>query len=113
MSAGPFAKLLIKLSKIQDYLPTGIELSPLRLAIVTARSAPAHLRVINTLREWGVYVDEIYFLGGLPKDEILKSFGAHIFFDDSDAHLGPASKVVPSGKVPYESGSKMSQLAKK
>ena len=110
MSAGPFAKLLIKLSKIQEYLPTGIELSPLRLAIVTARSAPAHLRVINTLREWGVYIDEIYFLGGLLKDEILKSFGAHIFFDDSDAHLGPASKVVPSAKVPYASNSNMKNL---
>lgn len=114
MSKGPFANLLIKLSKIQECLPTGIELSPLRLAIVTARSAPAHMRVINTLREWGgVYVDEIYFLGGLPKDEILKSFGAHIFFDDQEAHLGPASKVVPSGKVPYASGSKMDELNKK
>lgn len=107
MKEGPFAKLLIKLSKIQEHLPMGVEMSPLRLAIITARSAPSHLRVINTLREWGVYIDEVHFLGGLSKDKILATFGAHIFFDDQEAHLGPASKVVPSGKVPYVSGSKM------
>ena len=78
-----------------------IELSPLRLAIVTARNAPSHMRVIKTLRKWNVYVDEAYFLGGLSKDKILKAFGAHIFFDDQEAHLKGASLVVPSGKVPY------------
>ncbi len=112
LKEGPFAKLLIKLSKIQEHLPTGVELSPLRLAIITARSAPSHLRVINTLREWGVYIDEVHFLGGLSKDKILEAFGAHIFFDDQEAHLGPASKVVPSGKVPYAKGSKMDGLKK-
>lgn len=102
---GPFAKLLIKLSKIQEELPTTIELSPLRLAIVTARNAPSHMRVIKTLRKWGVYVDEAYFLGGLSKDKVLKAFGAHIFFDDQEAHLQPASEVVPAGRVPYLSDS--------
>jgi 5''-nucleotidase. len=53
LNKGPFAELLIKLSKIQEHLPTTIELSPLRLAIVTARSAPSHMRVIKTLRQWG------------------------------------------------------------
>lgn len=112
LKEGPFAKLLIKLSKIQEHLPMGVEMSPLRLAIITARSAPSHLRVINTLREWGVYIDEVHFLGGLSKDKILATFGAHIFFDDQEAHLGPASKVVPSGKVPYATGSKMDGLNK-
>ncbi|CAM4350592.1 hypothetical protein F901_01996 [Acinetobacter dispersus] len=105
LSEGPFAKLLIKLSKIQEDLPTSIELSPLRLAIVTARNAPSHMRVIKTLRKWGVYVDEAYFLGGLSKDKILKAFGAHIFFDDQDTHLKESSKYVPSGLVPYSSDS--------
>lgn len=101
LGEGPFAKLLIKLSKIQEQLPTSIELSPLRLAIVTARNAPSHMRVIKTLRKWGVYVDEAYFLGGLSKDNVLKAFGAHIFFDDQDVHLLNSCKLVPSGKVPY------------
>lgn len=101
LGEGPFAKLLIKLSKIQEELPTTIELSPLRIAIVTARNAPAHMRVIKTLRKWGVYVDEAYFLGGLSKEKVLKAFGAHIFFDDQDVHLKESSKFVPSGRVPY------------
>jgi len=109
---GPFAKLLIKLSKIQEHLPTSIELSPLRIAIVTARNAPSHMRVIKTLRKWGVYVDEAYFMGGLPKDKVLKAFGAHIFFDDQEAHLEGASKVVPSGKVPYTTDSLLNKIAK-
>lgn len=101
LNEGPFAKLLIKLSNIQKQLPTTIELSPIRIAIVTARNAPSHMRVIKTLRKWDVYVDEAYFLGGLSKDKVLKAFGAHIFFDDQDVHLKSSSKVVPSGRVPY------------
>ena len=113
LKEGPFANLLIKLSKIQEHLPTRIELSPLRLSIVTARNAPSHMRVIKTLRKWGVYVDEAYFLGGLSKDKVLKAFGAHIFFDDQDTHLESSSKVVPSGKVPYESKSELKKIEKK
>jgi len=110
LKEGPFAKLLIKLSKIQEYLPTSIELSPLRLAIVAARNAPSHMRVIKTLREWGVYVDEAYFLGNLDKYKVLDAFGAHIFFDDQDVHLEKASEVVPSGRVPYKTDSQLKKL---
>jgi 5'-nucleotidase len=110
LKEGPFAKLLVKLSKIQEHLPMRIEDSPLRLAIVTARNAPSHKRVIKTLRKWNVYVDEVYFMGGLPKDKILEAFGAHIFFDDQETHLNPASKVVPSGKVPYDSNSQLNKI---
>lgn len=113
LDEGPFAKLLIKLSKIQEHLPMRIEYSPLRLAIVTARNAPSHKRVIKTLRKWGVYVDEVYFLGGLAKDKILKAMGAHIFFDDQDTHLVESSKVVPSAKVPYLSTSKLNTIEQK
>jgi len=110
LGEGPFAKLLIKLSKIQEQLPTTIELSPLRIAIVTARNAPSHMRVIKTLRKWGVYVDEAYFLGGISKDKVLKAFGAHIFFDDQEPHLRKSSQVVPSGKVPYAFDSTLKNL---
>lgn len=110
LQEGPFAKLLIKLSNIQKELPTTIELSSLRLAIVTARNAPSHMRVIKTLRKWGVYVDEAHFLGGIPKDLVLKAFGAHIFFDDQHAHLKDASKLVPSALVPYAFDSPLALL---
>ena len=105
MAEGPYANFLKKLSKLQDRLPFSVEYSPIRIAIVTARGAPAEMRVIKTLREWGVYVDEIFFLGGLDKSKILRAFKAHIFFDDQDIHLKGTSPYIPSGKVPYPSKS--------
>ncbi len=55
----------------------------------------------ETLRNWGVYVDQAFFLGGVEKAKVLSAFRPHIFFDDQDIHLDTASKAVPSGKVPY------------
>ena len=107
MSEGPFAAFLKKLACLQERLPMKMEFSPVRIAIVTARNAPSDLRVIKTLRHWGVYVDEAFFLGGIEKSKILQSFKAHIFFDDQDVHLKQSSLVVPSGKVLYPSHSKL------
>ena len=105
MNEGPFAGFLKKLAKLQERLPMRVEFSPIRIALVTARNSPADLRVIKTLRHWGVYVDEAFFLGGIEKSKILKSFKAHIFFDDQDVHLQTSSLIVPSGKVLYPSSS--------
>ena len=100
MRRGPFAKFLKTLSDIQKDFPQ--EQSPIRTALVTARSAPAHERVIRTLRAWNVRIDEAFFLGGIMKRDVLKAFGAHIFFDDQAVHTNPASEVVPSARVPYK-----------
>jgi 5'-nucleotidase len=105
LNDGPFAALLRKLSDIQDQLPVEKELSPLRIAIVTARNSPSHMRVIKTLRSWNVYVDEAYFLGGWPKAPVLEAIGTHIFFDDQDRHLVDSQTKVPCGKVLYKSDS--------
>ena len=78
--------------------------APIRTALVTARNAPAHERVIRTLRAWDVRIDEAFFLGGITKREVLKAFGAHIFFDDQSSHTTPASSVVPSAQVVYGDG---------
>ncbi len=97
---GPFAKLLSTISRVQKQF--GTENVPIRTALVTARSAPAHERVIRTLITWDVRIDEAFFLGGLQKSEVLKAFGAHIFFDDQAVHTEPASKLVPAARVPYK-----------
>ena len=110
LKAGPYAKLLKKLAKLQERLPMRIEYSPIRIALVTARSSPAEMRVIKTLRRWGVYIDEAFFLGGLDKTKVLRAFRPHIFFDDQDIHLDRAAKTIPSGKVPYLSDSKLSNF---
>ncbi|MCQ2520339.1 MAG: 5'-nucleotidase [Lachnospiraceae bacterium] len=97
---GPFAKFLKTISDLQkEFSP---EETPIRTALVTARSAPAHERVIRTLRAWNVRIDEAFFLGGVSKRDILEAFGAHIFFDDQAIHTTPASEVVPSARVPYK-----------
>lgn len=103
LNEGPFAPFLRLISEIQSEL--GQDNHILRTALVTARSAPAHERVIKTLRKWNVNIDEAFFLGGLSKTEILAAFGAQIFFDDQETHTRPASEFVPSGTVPYRSDS--------
>lgn len=107
LQEGPFAKLLKALSTMQQGFDPAD--APVRIAIVTARNSPAHERVIKTLRAWGVRVDAAFFLGGIQKDKVLKAFGAQIFFDDQEVHLGLASAVVPSGRVPYKTGSVLNQ----
>lgn len=95
---GPFAALLRAISKAQQGVP--VDQAPIRTALITARNSPAHERVIRTLHEWNVRVDEAHFLGGVSKHEVLEAFGADIFFDDQDAHCAPASNVVPTAIVP-------------
>ncbi len=112
MPDGPYAQLLRKLSHLQKRLPASVEFSPVRMAIITARNTPAEMRVIKTLRHWNVYVNEIFFLGGVEKSKVVKAFKAHIFFDDQDLHLDPAAKYTPSGRVPYLSDSLLNYVAK-
>jgi 5'-nucleotidase len=100
LSGGPFRGFLQALHDLQEAFPIGQE-SPIRTALVTARSAPAHERVIRTLREWGVRLDEASFLGGRDKGEFLNAFGADIFFDDSLHNVESARAHVATGHVPH------------
>ena len=100
LQAGPFAKFLKTLSELQKDFAQ--EEAPIRTALVTTRCAPTHERVIRTLRAWNVRIDEVFFLGGVRKKDVLQAFGAHIFFDDQPAHTVPASEVVPAARVPYK-----------
>jgi 5'-nucleotidase len=96
MSEGPFRPFLDGLARVQAHF---VGDPPIRTALVTSRGAPAHLRVVNTLRAWGVRIDETYFLGGVDKTEVLAAFGAHIFFDDQRAHVERAASRVPAAQV--------------
>lgn len=100
LPAGPFRPFLEQIHAIQSLFPAND--CPVRTALVTARAAPMHRRPIRTLREWGVRVDEAFFLAGRNKGPLLKSFGADLFFDDSQANIDLAvAHDVPSGHVPY------------
>lgn len=94
---GPFAALLRKLCAMQRRQG---ETPLVRTALVTARCAPAHERVLRTLRAWGTEPDELFFLGGVEKREILRAFGADIFFDDQRVHTSAAAGAVLAALVP-------------
>lgn len=100
MSGGPFRGFLSALHDLQAAFPAGAN-APIRTALVTARSAPAHERVIRTLREWGVRLDEALFLGGREKGPFLEAFAADIFFDDSPHNIDSARRHVAAGHVPH------------
>ena len=94
--AAQFKPLLDALHRLQR---AGAAPMRLRTALVTARSAPAHERAIQTLMAWGVSVDEAMFLGGLPKGEFLREFEPDFFFDDQTGHIENAAAHVPAGHV--------------
>lgn len=95
MQAGPLLPLLRALDRIRIVCGP----SSLRVALVTARSGSACERPIRTLEHLGVTIDEVLFCGDIPKTELLRAFGAHVFFDDSERHVGPAAEHMPTGHV--------------
>lgn len=105
LSKGPLGDLLQKVSKFQkleqkkktrDPLYTPI----LKTAIITARNAPAHERVVTTLKEWDIDVDQVFFLGGIEKARILNILKPHIFFDDQMTHLKHLVNI-PAVHIPF------------
>ncbi|WP_423064076.1 5'-nucleotidase [Candidiatus Paracoxiella cheracis] len=98
LTGGPFKGFLAALHLLQNHFPENN--CPIRTALVTARQAPAHERVIKTLRAWNIRIDEALFLGGLDKSKFLRAFAADIFFDDQQGHCESASKHVATGHVP-------------
>ncbi|BEH16692.1 MAG: 5'-nucleotidase [Alteromonadaceae bacterium] len=105
-SPGPLADLFRKLSLLQQLEDEASNADPdyqriLRTAIVTARSAPAHERVITTLEHWGVDANEVFFLGGMTKDRILSVLRPHMFFDDQQSHLQSAGGNIPMVHIPF------------
>lgn len=103
---GPLAEFLKKISKIQKIeqaqKDNDLSYSPiLNISIVTARNAPSHERVINTMRAWDITVNEAFFLGGIEKRSVLNVLKPHIFFDDQRLHLDPSSSTLPSVHIPF------------
>lgn len=106
LAPGPLADFLRKLAQVQRRELEEQQRNPrykprVRTSIVTARSAPAHERVVNTMRDWGVMVNEAFFLGGIEKRAVLEVFRPHIFFDDQRAHLEPAANRLACVHIPF------------
>jgi len=107
VSPGPLGDLFRKLGNLRTLEDEREEQDRnyrrfLKTAIVTARSAPAHKRVVSTLRSWNITVDETHFLGGMDKGRILETLRPHIFFDDQvHPHLDSARRFTPSVHIPF------------
>ena len=103
---GPLHRFFAELAKVQRRDRETRKRDPeykarIRISIITARSAPAHKRVVTSLRRWNVEVDETFFLGGIDKARILEEFKPHIFFDDQLRQIEETSQFVPSAHVPF------------
>lgn len=105
-SPGPLADLFRKIAHLQQLEDQALAEDPdyrriLRTAIVTARNAPSHERVITTLEHWGVNANEVFFLGGMKKDRILNVLRPHMFFDDQRSHLQSDAGDIPMVHIPF------------
>jgi len=99
LSGGPFKEFLAALHMLQEEF--GPDNSPIRTCLVTARAAPAHERVVRTLRKWNINIDESLFLGGQDKGAFLQAYDADVFFDDQQGHCESAREHVATGHVPH------------
>ncbi|UVI33102.1 5'-nucleotidase [Paenibacillus spongiae] len=106
LPAGPLLRFFTEISNLQKKEITKNQSNPnykpkIRIAIATARNAPAHERVITTLRKLDIRVDEAFFLGGIEKKRVLSIFKPHIFFDDQVGHIEGVARILPSVHVPF------------
>lgn len=105
LNVGPLETLLKRISIFQLMEKRKREMDSsyktiLQTSIVTARNAPAHERVLTTLKHWGVEVDQIFFLGGMDKSRVLRIMKPHIFFDDQKIHLENLDNI-PAVHIPF------------
>jgi len=103
LDCGPLKRFAIVLGQVKKKFANSAD-CPIRIYLVTARGASSSaLRVLHTLRSWGIDVDEALFLAGAPKGPILAKIKPHLFFDDSESNIdsGLAHGVYTSAHVPY------------
>lgn len=118
LAAGPLHDLARKLSYWQRFERKRQKTDPhyrplLRIAIVTARNAPAHSRFIKTLESWGLSATETFFMGGIDKSRVLRVFKPHLFLDDQLDHLNEISDEIPCVHIPFGRMNLLSHTAEK
>lgn len=105
-NAGPLKDLFTKIGFFQKLEAKRAREEPgyapaVRVAILTARNAPANERVITTLESWGMSATETFFMGGIEKKRVLEVLKPHIYFDDQLTHLQPSAESIPSVFIPF------------
>lgn len=103
---GPLMPLMQQIARIQkiETESAARRNSPdraVRISIVTARSAPAHERLLNTMKNMGIEPDGLFLTGGIEKKNFLDVIKPQIFFDDQLGHLEPAAESTPCVHIPF------------
>ena len=103
---GPLKEFLTKVTTIQNREEQRKKDDPgyknrLRVCLVTARNAPSHERAVLTLKDWGVTVNDAFFLGGVSKGKVLEVLRPHIFFEDQKKHLDDTLAYSPAVHIPF------------
>lgn len=106
LQSGPLMPLIQRISefqKLERQKAQNMEeyTQALKIAIVTARNAPSHERMMTTLQEAGIDPDELFLLGGIEKRNVLDILKPHLFFDDQIGHLESAAEDTPSVHIPF------------
>lgn len=103
---GPMQRFLGGINEIQRIEDQLVDQDPdyrrrVRVSLVTARNAPAHKRAIQSIKSWGLQVDDAFFMGGIPKTKVLNVLRPHIFFDDQRRHLTDSELEAPAVHIPF------------
>ena len=112
---GLLAELLHKIAELQrselEKAAADDSYEPLvRIAIITSRDAKAMERMVTTLRQWNIIVDETHMLGGLDKRPVLEVFSPHLFFDDQRIHLDHLAGSAPAVHIPFGVGNEAADV---
>jgi hypothetical protein len=98
MQAGPLHRFARALSELQG--DQTIDAPPFRIALVTARDLTFCERPIQSLRAWGIRIDQAFFLGDMSKGIMLAALKPLAFLDDSEKHCADAAASTPTFQVP-------------
>lgn len=112
VEAGPFTKILSKISKLNAKFSN--EAAPFEISLLTARGGPACARVFQIAANHDiVFNGRLYFMGGASKLDVLRAHQPEIYFDDQMVHLEKATEFCATGHVPYKTGSPMDEFMRK
>lgn len=70
-----------------------------RIFLVTVCNDESATQVFDTLREWGLEIEETHILGGLDNTPFLRAIDPAIFFDNSNEHIEHAGQHIPAAHI--------------
>ena len=97
---GPHMKFLLRLAWLQSCMEEADGVDLLKLSLITARNFNLASRVLQTINKISqITWDNMFFMNGEPKWEILEEIKPDIYFDDSSKEIGMAQNFVNSARV--------------